>query len=459
MAVEAFGVTGPQYRMLTMNVLEVNSPPSFSPGLWRSENDQVSWVGAATSTSRISTEQLLELVPDTSKFALSIEVPAFGTKLRGEIVDLQTTDNYSEITFRSIVDIGVIALLTIHSEPSIGPDENLQIKEVFLSFQVTEHRARPLFITDTLYSMLGLGETVRVLIPTINIDVTLRFDVPLSDLSELLQRRKMYFGLMVVENATGKKFEVPEYISGEDMSAIFFAARAILDRQFIWRVNEIIQPTPANTQTFSWFQNLTYSRSDNRTFKLVFGPAEMPRAVLGQETSLGPQTIFIDDAFIEDYENVGSALALMDDRVVTIRIRPSSRVGRYVFTNPPTIQNDAWDENVRRFIELEGALSQALMAKYLTLMSIVVPELPPEQVYALINPETIGLLAEEAHARRTPVDEFLVSLLAQYRDRTTQHQTTEEQFYSDMMAFSEGTEDLLPYAGSYSRFDIYFDHD
>jgi hypothetical protein len=149
----------------------------------------------------------------------------------------------------------------------------------------------------------------------------------------------------------------------------------------------------------------------------------------------------------------------MDDRVVTIRIRPLSRVGRYVFTNPPTLQNDAWDENVRRFIELEGALSRSLMARYLTLMSLVVPELPPEQVYALINPETIGLLAEEAHARRTPVDEFLVTLLEQYRERTTQHQTTEEQFYSDMMAFSEGTENLLPYTGSYSRSDIYFDHD
>ena len=83
MALGAFGVTGPQYRMLTMNVLEVNSPPPFSPGLWRSESDQMSWVGAATSTSRISTEQLLELLPDTSEFALSIEVPAFGAKLTG----------------------------------------------------------------------------------------------------------------------------------------------------------------------------------------------------------------------------------------------------------------------------------------------------------------------------------------------------------------------------------------
>jgi hypothetical protein len=445
--------------MLMMTVLEINNPPPFSPGLWRSDSDQVSWVGAATSTTRISIEQLSELLPDPPEFALSIEVPAFAAKLTGEIVDLQSTKNYSEITFKSIVDFGVAALLTIRSEPSTGPDENLQIKEASLSFQVSEHRARPLFITDTLYSLLGLGGTVRVLIPTINVDLTLRFNVPLSDLSELLQRRKMYFGLMVIENATRKEFEVPEYISGEEMSAIFFAARAILDRQFIWRVNQIVQPTPANDDNFSWFQNLKPSTFDARTFKLMFGPSDISQTVLGQETSLGPQTIFLDDAFIEDYEDVKSALALKDGRVVTIRIRPLSRVGRYVFTNPPTLLNNAWDQNVRKFIEMDGTLSQALTTRYLGLMSVVVPELPPEQMYALINPETIAQLAEEAHARRTPVDEFLASLLKQYRERTTPDQTTEEQFQSDMVAFAEGTEKLLPYSGTYSRSEIYFDHD
>ena len=444
---------------LTMNVLEITSAPAFSPGLWRSESNQTSWVGAATSTSGISTEQLSELLPGTPELALSIEVPAFEAKLTGEVVDLQATKDYSEVTFKSIVDAGVVALLTIRSEPSTGSHENLQIKEASLRFQVSENRARPLFIADTLYSMLGLGGTVRVFIPAVNIDMTLRFDIPLSDLSELLQRRKLYFGLMVIENATDKEFEVPEYISGEDMSAIFFAARAILDRQFIWRVNQIVQPTPANDETFTWFKNLKSSTSDSRTFKLMFGPSDVYRTVLGQETAFGPQTIFLDDAFIDDYEDVGSALALKDGRVVTIRIRPLSRIGRYVFTNPPTLQKNAWDQNVRKFIELDSVLSQALMARYLGLMSLVVPELPPEQMYALINPETIALLSEEAHAQRTPVDEFLASLLKQHRERTTPDQTTEEQFQADMVAFAAATEKLPPYSGSYSRSDIYFDHD
>jgi len=398
-------------------------------------------------------------LPNTPEFALFIEVPAFGAKLTGEIVDLQASDNYSEITIKSIIDIGVAALLTIRSEPSTGPNENLKIKEASLSFQVSEHSARPLFIADTLYSMLGLGGTVRVLIPPVNVDMTLRFNIPLSDLSELLQRRKMYFGLMVIEKATDKEFEVPEFISGENMSAIFFAAHAILERQFMWRVNQIVLPTPANEETFAWYQNLAPSEPGIRIFKLKFGPTDAPQTILGQETSLGPRTVFVDDAVIEDYENVGAALALKDERVVTIRIRPLSRVGRYVFPNPPTLLNNAWDHNVRQFIELDGNLSQALMTRYLTLMSVVVPERPPEQMFALINPETIAVLAEQAHAIRTPVDEFLASLLKQYRERTTPDQTTEDQFQSDMVAFAEGTEKLLPYSGSYSRSDIYADHD
>jgi hypothetical protein len=264
---------------------------------------------------------------------------------------------------------------------------------------------------------------------------------------------------MVIEKATSREFSVPEYISGEDMSAIFFSARAILDRQFMWRVNQIIQPTPATEETYGWFHNLKPSAHNNRVFRLIFGPNDLSKTVLGQETSLGTQTIFLEDALIEDYETVDSALAWKDGRVVNITFVPLSRVGQYVFGSPPTLPNHAWDQNIRKFIELDGALSRSLMTKYLTSMSRVVPELPPEQMYSLINPETIALLAEEAHAQRTPVDQFLASLLDQHRRVPTPEPATDEQFQSDMASFADDTENLLPYSGTYSRSDIYFDHD
>jgi hypothetical protein len=37
--------------------------------------------------------------------------------------------------------------------------------------------------------------------------------------------------------------------------------------------------------------------------------------------------------------------------------------------------------------------------------------------------------------------------------------TSDAAFEADMQAFAEGAEHLPPYSGTYSRADIYFDHD
>ena len=37
--------------------------------------------------------------------------------------------------------------------------------------------------------------------------------------------------------------------------------------------------------------------------------------------------------------------------------------------------------------------------------------------------------------------------------------SSDSEFETDMLAFSEGTENLPAYSGTYSRNDIYFDHD
>ena len=441
-----------------MSVAEITSPSTFSPGLWRSESVEATWVSALTSSTQVSADQILQITPATTESTLSIDLPKFGAKLTSEIVDLEAMNNYSEITFRSIIDIGVIASLTIRNEASAAPDKNLRVKNASLRFEASEHHARSLFITDTLYALLGLAGPVRVSVPDINLDMSLQFNVPLSELSELLQRRKMYFGLLVIEKATGKKFQVPEYISGEDISAILFSARAILDKRFIWRVNEIVQPTPSNDETLTWFQNLKPAVANASVFKMMFGPTPTNRLVLGQEISLGSQTVLLEDAVIEDGDRVASALASRSGYVVTIRIKPLSRVGTYIFTDSPTLPDNAWDKRIRHFIEMDQALSHGLINGYLQMMSVVVPELPPEQMYALLNPETIAQLAEQAREHRTPVDEYLLSLLKNIPQPASIRRSKQE-FELDMAAFADGTENLPPYSGSYSRSDIYFDHD
>ena len=67
--------------------------------------------------------------------------------------------------------------------------------------------------------------------------------------------------------------------------------------------------------------------------------------------------------------------------------------------------------------------------------------------------------ANRAKAEGQSVDEYLKSLLSQNEKPIAPQKTSDAEFEADMEAFAEGTEHLQPYAGTYSRADIYFDHD
>ncbi len=76
-----------------------------------------------------------------------------------------------------------------------------------------------------------------------------------------------------------------------------------------------------------------------------------------------------------------------------------------------------------------------------------------------INEETAEALANRAKAFGLTVDEYLKNLLNQNASLIAPPQTSDAEFEADMQALSEGTEHLQPYAGTYSRSDIHFDHD
>ncbi len=75
-----------------------------------------------------------------------------------------------------------------------------------------------------------------------------------------------------------------------------------------------------------------------------------------------------------------------------------------------------------------------------------------------INPQTIALLEENAERFGLSVDEYLQSLLPNNeKDLALKPDTNEAEFETDMIAFAEETENS--YNGTFSREDIYFDHD
>jgi hypothetical protein len=71
-----------------------------------------------------------------------------------------------------------------------------------------------------------------------------------------------------------------------------------------------------------------------------------------------------------------------------------------------------------------------------------------------IKSETLELIEKQAEIFGLSVDDYLRSLLP--KDENNLALKDEQTFESDMLEFAENTEN---YQGSYSREDIYFDHD
>lgn len=74
------------------------------------------------------------------------------------------------------------------------------------------------------------------------------------------------------------------------------------------------------------------------------------------------------------------------------------------------------------------------------------------------------ILEQRAKAYGQDVKTFIESLVQATATQSVDQlpapaPTSDADFEADMQAFSEGTEHLPAYSGTYSRADIYFDHD
>lgn len=76
-----------------------------------------------------------------------------------------------------------------------------------------------------------------------------------------------------------------------------------------------------------------------------------------------------------------------------------------------------------------------------------------------ISPETLELIEGQARSLGISADEYLRRLLrANEQELALKPDAKDDEFEDDMIAFAEGTENLPTYNGTYSREDIYLDH-
>ena len=80
-----------------------------------------------------------------------------------------------------------------------------------------------------------------------------------------------------------------------------------------------------------------------------------------------------------------------------------------------------------------------------------------------VKPETLAIIESRARRGGLSVDDYLRSILPpEEKDMSLRSDAADDEFEADMIVFTheaDETDASPPYNGTYSRKDIYFDHD
>jgi hypothetical protein len=309
-----------------------------------------------------------------------IMIPDFGLRFRGTLVNLTNSIDYRNVGIESFIAPGVSLILTLRNEP-VENGGSFQAKEVSLNLEVSEHGSRAHFMATSLYAAFALAGSVNIAIPELNLNIGTRFNIPLSRISKLLKQRQAYFGLLVIERATGISFEIPQHISGEDLNAIFFTYHAIVTREFEWVTNDVTILAPANEEYLAWIND---PRSAGvQEFHLDPQPAF--RTILCQMIDLGQQTVAIEKGIIQNYEEAVRKLSGLDGRIVPVIIRSLDRRSFYRTPDAPRLPVMPWDEEIKKYIDLEDQLNERLAARYNELAASTLNNLSTEEIEAVTS--------------------------------------------------------------------------
>jgi hypothetical protein len=299
----------------------------------------------------------LSRVESITDVALRFSIPEFQCDFSAPISDVLPAFHDGKVLIKAWLDEGAVVLLTLKGSFS-QEDDKFHIEETDLKIQAVRNRARTDFVTSTFWAMLSLADSVRLWIPTLDRDLTLKFRSELSAISEMLQRRLLAYRTLIVERATGNDFELPSFISGDQVKNIALIYYAIVQHSFVWPVNYVDYGWPADQNVLESFI------AANKSSVITLGFPEVGKELFGSSISLGPGYLTIQDKVIENYETVLEELARGDGHMVRVRIKSSSGTGVYDLPNAPHLPSTPWDTKLQQLIDLESQLDSRLITHY-----------------------------------------------------------------------------------------------
>ncbi|MDQ3800987.1 MAG: hypothetical protein M3384_16315 [Acidobacteriota bacterium] len=236
------------------------------------------------------------------------------------------------------------------------------------------------FLLSTLWVMLNLSERVSMNMPDFNYYFTSSFNLPLNNISEILQERQIAYRLMVIESALQIPLPFPNgEIEGKDVEAISFCYHAIVDREFDWFAKPQFIPWKANEESLSWLPETAEPTT------VTFMPDIVVKHIFGIEIPLGIMTCRIDKMVIDNYEEVKENLSKLDGSVVEAKVRSINGISKMIALRVPQLSQSAWSKKLQKLIDLDSKLDSIVLDKYFALATSAFEGLTEEQKEAILE--------------------------------------------------------------------------
>jgi hypothetical protein len=233
------------------------------------------------------------------------------------------------------------------------------------------------FVGSTLMAAFGLAKEIRFEIAELGLSLQQNFDLPLSLISDLLSVRQTTFGLMVIEKSVGNKFTLPTNFTDDDRLAIALAQRAIVQRSFTRNLARFAISVAADKELLGLPDQIKPSR-----FKFPTDSEDIP--ILDQTISLGPGQITIDEAVIENLDEVRYESSVQENgHKIPVSLRSLTGEIHFDFPEAPHLNQAPWDDKIKVLVDLEDQLGMAFADRLNSIAANTLSDLTEEEKAAV----------------------------------------------------------------------------
>ncbi|MBI4851560.1 MAG: hypothetical protein HY819_07185 [Acidobacteria bacterium] len=177
---------------------------------------------------------------------------------------------------------------------------------------------------------------------------------------------------MVIEKATNLKFQLPPYITGNDLLNIDIVYNAIKERSFAWPIQTLQVTVPANQYVFKLLPHDT-------PHDFLLSNDLVEKTILNNTVFLGHEALLIKDAVTINFSEVQEKMQSNDNHLMRVNILSLKGQGIYTYSDAPKISNKPWTPIISKLIELEQTLNNALANEYHKLAAATLANLTEQE--------------------------------------------------------------------------------